>query len=473
MKSKMYVRFLLLVLACGYGPLGAAMAQTQVVRLLCAGGECAGLTFNLSGEGSVYVDWGDGNVVDYHGDIITGKCHEDTITVTLPETITGFDCAGLCISWLDVIGAPNLISLNCADNQLEELSVDSLKGLAELDCSGNGLSELKVDSNAALRYLDCADNRLTRLDVSRCGKLEVLCCSDNGMESVGLAPGGELKSLWGSGNGLTALDLTGYPGLNSVVVSDCGLRWLALENATKLQDLWAERNDLTTLNLKGADQIFSANVSDNRLEAIGMEGFTTKTLTYLFDCSGNRLPFSSFYSVAKVKNYVCGLQAPVYCGLDSVEIETMMDLSAFVTNAARAKVGAMVIKDAKTHEELVKGSSDKDYQYLSGRLRFWHAVDSAYMVVTSSKYPDLEIRSNRFVVYDPKVGVHSAVLQENLQVTAGRGALVLRAPVEEEASVVAADGRVFWQGAVPAGKAVSVALPQGIYLVNGHKYKVK
>ena len=68
MKSKMYVRFLLLVLACGFGPLGAAMAQTQVVRLLCAGGECAGLTFNLSGEGSVYVDWGDGNVVDYHGD---------------------------------------------------------------------------------------------------------------------------------------------------------------------------------------------------------------------------------------------------------------------------------------------------------------------------------------------------------------------------------------------------------------------
>ena len=95
------------------------------------------------------------------------------------------------------------------------------------------------------------------------------------------------------------------------------------------------------------------------------------------------------------------------------------------------------------------------------------------MVVTSSKYPDLEIRSNRFVVYDPKVGVQSAVLQENLQVTAGRGALVLRAPVEEEASVVAADGRVFWRGVVPAGKAVSVALPQGIYLVNGHKYKVK
>jgi hypothetical protein len=473
MKAKnrfLYLLGLLSVIAMSYIP---AMAQTQTIRLFCAGGECAGLTFNLSGAGTVYVDWGDGEVVDYHGDIITGKCHEDTIVVTLPETITGFDCSGLCISWIDVSAAPLLVTLNCADNELEALDVDSLELLQELDCSGNQLATLSVAKNPALRYLDCSENQLTALDINQNAELQVLSCSENQLQSLSLGDNSKLSALWGSENMFGTLDLTVNPELTSVVLTNCGLRTLELQDVTKLQDLWIDGNALSSLNLKGADVIFSANVSNNRLESIDVEGYTVKTQTYLFDCTGNRLPFSSFYSATKVKNYVCGVQEPVDCGFDSLEIEVMKDFSPFITNAGKAKLGVLVVKDAQTDVELEKGTSDKDYQFLSGRLRFWHAVDSVYLVVTSSKYPDLEIRSNRFVVFDPKVGIHSVASSDGLQVMPGQGVLTLRDSSGEFVTVVSADGRVYWQGVLPSGKTTSIALPSGIYLVNGNKYKVK
>ena len=154
--------------------------QTQTIRLACSeGSECAELTFRVVGEGAVHVDWGKGSVGDYDNGTLSGKCTGDTVVITMPSTVTGFDCEGLCISWLDVSGAPNLVALNCADNKLEALNVDGLPLLDELRCSDNMIAALSTAANPRLRYLDCGNNIIESLDLSGNQRLEVLNCSGN------------------------------------------------------------------------------------------------------------------------------------------------------------------------------------------------------------------------------------------------------------------------------------------------------
>lgn len=388
----------------------AAAAQTQTIRLFCAGDKCAELTFKVTGEGSVHVDWGSGVEGDYSNGILPGKCYGDTVTITMPATITGFDCEGYCISWIDVNGAPNLVSLNCADNLLMALNVDNLALLDELNCSGNEIDKLSTVHNGRLRYLDCANNFIEALDLSGNPRLEVLSCSDNRLTDLDLGNNDALRGLWGSDNSVGSVDLGICRVINSVVMSSCNLNSVGLHAPAELQDLWLDGNDLTTLDLRGTDALVTANVSNNSLESLDLRNISAKTVIYLFDCSNNYLPFSSFFPDTKVKNYVCGLQQNVWCGYDSLVINELTDFAELLTNSAGARAGVLTAYDASNDEELLKGSSGADYQYLIGRVRFWHEVDSVYFVVTAAKYPDLEIHTNSFTVYDPEAtAIHSAV----------------------------------------------------------------
>ncbi|MBO4730792.1 MAG: hypothetical protein J5593_04890 [Bacteroidaceae bacterium] len=389
----------------------AAVAQTQVIRLFSGGDKCAELTFKVTGEGTVHVDWGNGVEGDYSNGMLAGKCSTDTVTITMPATITGFDCEGYCIKWLDVSGAPNLVSLNCADNRLVALNVDELAQLDELNCSGNEIDKLSTTHNGQLRYLDCAENFIDALDVSANPLLEVLSCSGNRLTSLNVGQNNALRGLWAAYNAVGSVDLSLCPDINSVMLSHCALRSVGMNAPAALQDLWLDNNTLTTLDLKGTNALVTANVSNNTLESLDLRNFSTKTTIYLFDCSNNSLPFSSFYPDAKVEHYVCGLQQNIWCGYDSLVIGELTDFAELVTNAGGTRSGVLTAYDASTDDELLKGSTGSDYQYLIGRVRFWHEIDSVYFTVTASKYPDLEIRTNSFVVYDPEAtGIHDSML---------------------------------------------------------------
>jgi len=381
--------------------------QTQTIRLACSeGSECAELTFRVVGEGTVHVDWGKGSVGDYDNGTLSGKCTGDTVVITMPSTVTGFDCEGLCISWLDVSGAPNLVALNCADNKLEALNVDGLPLLDELRCSDNMIAALSTAANPCLRYLDCGNNIIESLDVSGNQRLEVLNCSGNRIGKLNVDHNDALLGLWSTDANISSLDLSLCRGISSVVLSHGNLQSLTLRFPSELQDLWVDNNHLTTLDLKGTDALVTANLSDNELESLDLRNYSTKTKIDYMNCSNNRLAFSYFYPETKVTNYVCGVQKPVNCVSDSIIYNELIEFSDVIVNAAGIKSGVITVYDAATDTELEKGNNTKDYQYLIGRVRFWHEIDSAYMVITSAKYPDLEIVTNNFTVYDPEaVGI--------------------------------------------------------------------
>lgn len=409
----MKTRRLIAIALCLLAVCTAAMAQTQTIRLLCAGGKCAELTFKVTGEGTVHVVWGEGVEGDYSHGLLAGKCYEDTVVITMPNTITGFDCEGFCISWLDVSGAPNLVSLNCARNEIFKLDVDALVELDELRCSDNYLGSLHTAHNTKLRYLDCHNNPIEQLDLSNNPLLEVLDCSSNIIQRLELGHNDALRGLWNMDSNISSLDLSLCRDLNSVVVSHGQLKSLKMGAANNLEHLWADHNDLQSLDLRGTDALVSADISHNRLQHLDIRNYSAKTKIDYLNCADNRLPFSSFYPYSKVTDYVGGIQQGVDCGYDSIVIKEYVDFTHIITNGGGGKIGVLTAYDAKTGTELDKGSSDADYQYMIGRVRFWHEIDSVYFVITNDKYADLEIRTNSFVVYDPELtGVHSATTQQ-------------------------------------------------------------
>lgn len=386
------------------------MAQTQTVRLFSAADRGTDLTLKVTGEGTVHVRWADGVEGDYSDGTLQGKSNGDTITITMPQTVTGLDCEGAGLSWLEVNGAPALTSLNCADNNLTALNIDSLALLDELRCSGNKLQSLSTAANAKLRYLDCANNVIESLDVSGSALLEVLDCSGNLFESLNLSQNDALRGLWNNGSSVRKLDLSLCRNLNTVVASNGRLSSIKLGPANNLEDLWLDHNSLTVLDLKGTDSLVNANLSDNELDSLDLRDFSTQTKIAYLNCANNHLPFSSFFPYSKVDEYVGGLQTDVYCGYDSIVINEQIDFSYLVTNATNGKIGTLTACDAKTGDELKKGGNGNDYRYVIGKVRFWHEIDSAYFVITNSHYTDLQIRTKPFVVYDPEAtAIHSAV----------------------------------------------------------------
>lgn len=443
--------------------------DTQAIRLAAPKGSNLSLTFG--GTGQVTVDWGNG-AQTYRVGTVTGTTSSDTIVVTFPARVTTFDCSGQGVTWIDGSKAPELLVLNCSCNKLKALSVGRMKALEELNCSDNELTELSLTSNTALRYLDCSDNQLESLSLSRNTELQVLGCSRNKLPSLTLNGNKNLRGVWVDDNIIIGtLSMPGHSKLSSVNVSNNSMERLTINPTEDLKDLWADNNQLTTLNLGTATDMKTINLSNNRLMSLTLASVAGLDVL-MADFSNNMLGLQYFYPADKVKNYVCGLQAPVDFGMDTVLVDHMVDFSEFIKNSGGSKVGTITLFDATTNTELVKGSNADtgDYLILSGRVRFWHPKESVYAVVTSTKYPGLEIHSNNFVVYDPDAtGIHG-LSADGPSIVADKGFLTFRSSQPADVRVVALDGRTVWSGRTTG---TTVSLPKGIYLVNNRKVQVK
>jgi Leucine-rich repeat (LRR) protein len=75
---------------------------------------------------------------------------------------------------------PNLIEIDCADNQLVSLNIFNCPQLEKIDCSDNLLTDLNISSCFSLNELLCDGNLLTNLTLPASpSSLEKLDLSDN------------------------------------------------------------------------------------------------------------------------------------------------------------------------------------------------------------------------------------------------------------------------------------------------------
>lgn len=87
---------------------------------------------------------------------------------------------------VDVTHKPNLIKVECQNNQLTSLILGQNKGLKKLNCAHNQLTQLNLDNMSALEELRCQNNQLTALDVSSSSDLTILVLKNNHLTSLNL-----------------------------------------------------------------------------------------------------------------------------------------------------------------------------------------------------------------------------------------------------------------------------------------------
>ena len=99
-----------------------------------------------------------------------------------------------------VVYKPNLVRVECQNNQLTSLILGENKMLEKLNCANNQLTQLNLNNMSSLKELNCANNQLTVLDVSS-------------------SP--DLTKLWLKNNQLTRLNLDNNLNLNFTYTDIC------------------------------------------------------------------------------------------------------------------------------------------------------------------------------------------------------------------------------------------------------------
>ena len=171
--------------------------------------------------------------------LITLKCNKNQLTqldLSKNPDIDYLNCSDNQLEQLDVSHL-KLDYLYCSNNKLEQLDVKNSKWLRELDCSKNELTVLDVDvihkpnlvrvecqnnqltslilgENKMLRKLNCANNQLTQLNLNNMISLTELNCANNQLTVLDVSSSPNLTTLWLKNNQLTSLNLDNNPNLN-------------------------------------------------------------------------------------------------------------------------------------------------------------------------------------------------------------------------------------------------------------------
>ena len=257
--------------------------------------------------------------------------YDGEISVAEAEYITMVNCSGMDIT--DITGleaCPNLVTLNCSNNNIKTIELPNLTELRTVTCDGNPIEKLNFDNCLALRYLNLqgvTTNALngTAISINNYTQAETFNISikntpyssftftnSTGLTSIVFL--GEFVDVNLSGNqSLKYIDLTTLENLTTLNVQNCGLLELDVTKNTKLTNLACSNNALTQLNVSKNTALVKLYCSDNKLPRIGV---TANTLLEELNIANNLL------SALNVRNNT----ALTYLNVDNNADLTMVDV---------------------------------------------------------------------------------------------------------------------------------------------------
>ena len=169
---------------------------------------------------------------------------------------------------LDVTRNPALITLNCNHNNLTSLDVSQNTALTNLKCSENQLTSLNVSKNDNLETLYCDQNQLTKLDVTQFIRLQDLNCYKNNLTSLDVRQNAQLEILYCHNNQLTDLNVSQNKALQELWCSENQLTDLNVSQNTALLLLWCYENPLTELDVSKNAALVNLDCSQNNLTSL-------------------------------------------------------------------------------------------------------------------------------------------------------------------------------------------------------------
>lgn len=241
------------------------------------------------------------------------KNGDGSISLSEANEITEIDCSGLGIrSIAEIKNFPNLISLNCSNNQISELNVNKNTSLQTLSCYGNDLHLFDFSNCQDLTtiyLLDEDKNVITDNDSSIAGSyaitieqspytnlslsfantkvLQFGCFNNQFMQSIDVNKTDQLAIIRIDNNpSLTELNVTQISRLEILYCVNNMLTGLDVSKNPMLKVLDCSQNDITELDVTNNPQLSLLNCSSNQIELLDL---SQNTLLQTLNCHNNKI----------------------------------------------------------------------------------------------------------------------------------------------------------------------------------------
>lgn len=442
-----------------------AFAQTEPAIELQAevDGNTRTFTIGLGVEGTVQIDWGNGEKVTsevipayngYNQVNVFGTVSGDGKVKIYGDNIVYFECSSR------VDGA-----------QVLSLDVTKATTLKDLTANTNKLASIDLTKNTELEKLTINNNQLTSIDISKCTKLTTLDITNNLLTAIDITKNQTLQTLRIGQNKLTGdLDLSTNPTIKSVYALTNELTSVKIGNNTASKPYFSfNYNKLTSIDASGINDAKNAILFliGNQLTEIKLPSAQMKTL----NISKNNftlatLPAPDATTTAKGFTY-----APQndYVIAESYKVGDVLDLSS--QTSATLNTQFAVYKSDKT--ALTEGT---DYTVADGKITFLTAQEAVYVTMSSalySKFIGTSIYKTTVTKVEGSTGINAVTAQGVKVSTAGNEISISGLSQGDAVTVANLGGAVVANFHANSANA-HVQAAKGLYIVsiNGKAIKV-
>ena len=439
-----------------------AFAQTEPAIELQAevDGNTRTLTIGLGVEGTVQIDWGNGEKVT--SEVI--PAYDGWNQVNVFGTVSGEGKVK--------IYGDNIVYFECSSRvdgaQVLSLDVTKATTLKDLTANTNKLASIDLTKNTELEKLEISNNQLTSIDISKCTKLTTLDIKNNLLTAIDITKNQALQNLTISENKFAGeLDLSTNPALRNVYALNMELNSVKIGNNTASAPRFSlNNNKLTNIDASGINDAKNATLLliGNQLTEIKLPATQMKSLNITknnFTLATLPAPsVAKFFTYAPQNNYAIA---------ESYKVGDVLDLSS--QTSATLNTQFAVYKSDKT--ALTEGT---DYTVADGKITFLTAQEAVYVTMSSalySKFTGTSIYKTTVTKVEGSTGINAVTAQGVKISTAGNEISISGLSQGDAVTVANLGGAVVANFHANSANA-HVQAAKGLYIVsiNGKAIKV-
>lgn len=309
---------------------------------------------------------------------------------------------------LDVSGCPELVHIECPENDISKLDISKNTKLTTLITTSNpNLGTVNFSSCPEMQYIDMHNcPKVYSANVSMLPKLYYLSVETTGISSIDVSKNAELKTLNCGYNRISRLDVSHNTKLQELYYSNkntAASRATSIDrsNNPELIYLFVSNQKLTNLDLSNNLNLKSLYCAGNELSQLDIAANTNLALV---SCYSNRLTFNSMPTPAErpdLQLYWYDPQKDLI--LDDIEygVGTTIDLTSATIrqdNDTQLNLYLTDVLDPYTTTQLKEGT---DFSVDKGVIKLLKAqADSVYISAKNPAFPALELKTTKFMILD-------------------------------------------------------------------------
>lgn len=440
-----------------------AFAQTEPAIELQAevDGNTRTFTIGLATEGTVQIDWGNGEKVT--SEVI--PAYDGYNQVNVFGTVSGDGKVK--------IYGDNIVYFECSSRvdgaQVLSLDVTKATTLKDLTANTNKLTAIDLTKNTELEKLTINNNQLTSIDISKCTKLTTLDITNNLLTAIDITKNQALQTLRIGQNKLTGdLDLSTNPTIKSVYALTNELTSVKIGNNTASKPYFSfNYNKLTSIDASGINDAKNAILFliGNQLTEIKLPSAQMKTL----NISKNNFTLATLPDATTAAKGFTYAPQNDYVIAESYKVGDVLDLSS--QTSATLNTQFAVYKSDKT--ALTEGT---DYTVADGKITFLTAQEAVYVTMSSalySKFTGTSIYKTTVTKVEGSTGIN-AVTAHGVKISTAGNEISISGLSQGDAVTVANLGGAVVANFHANSANAHVQAAKGLYIVsiNGKAIKV-